>query len=391
MGDDVIRKYIWGLAAVMTAFLGQAALAQDDRPALVEVDPVRVETLSQTMPVIGRFVARQRGNVAAATAGPVVSVLVEVGDRVKQGDPLVALDKEKLSETRNLQAAALDEAKAAVNTARESLNLARQEFKRLERLKGSAAFSKARLDDKRQEVARYSSEVVEAQAAVARAKATLALADIDLDRSTIKAPYNGVVVERQVERGAYVSVGQDIVTLVNDEEMEIEADIPADRISGLTPGRVVQVSLGNGSHYPAAVRAVIPEENALTRTRAVRFIPAFDGGEPLSLAAGQSVTVLAPVGSARKILSVHKDSVLPKGDEDFVFVVEDGHAVQRRVALGEAVGNRFEVLSGLVQGDIVIMRGNERVVPGQAVTYPKPDRSEQEGAKMAPKAGEAGG
>ncbi|WP_259783199.1 efflux RND transporter periplasmic adaptor subunit [Aestuariispira ectoiniformans] len=391
MGDDVIRKYIWGLAAVMTAFLGQAALAQDDRPALVEVDPVRVETLSQTMPVIGRFVARQRGNVAAATAGPVVSVLVEVGDRVKQGDPLVALDKEKLSETRNLQAAALDEAKAAVNTARESLNLARQEFKRLERLKGSAAFSKARLDDKRQEVARYSSEVVEAQAAVARAKATLALADIDLDRSTIKAPYNGVVVERQVERGAYVSVGQDIVTLVNDEEMEIEADIPADRISGLTPGRVVQVSLGNGSHYPAAVRAVIPEENALTRTRAVRFIPAFDGEEPLTLAAGQSVTVLAPVGTARKILSVHKDSVLPKGDEDFVFVVEDGHAVQRRVALGEAVGNRFEVLSGLVQGEIVIMRGNERVVPGQAVTYPKPDRSEQEGAKMAPKAGEAGG
>lgn len=391
MGDDVIRKYIWGLAAVMTAFLGQAALAQDDRPALVEVDPVRVETLSQTMPVIGRFVARQRGNVAAATAGPVVSVLVEVGDRVKQGDPLVALDKEKLSETRNLQAAALDEAKAAVNTARESLNLARQEFKRLERLKGSAAFSKARLDDKRQEVARYSSEVVEAQAAVARAKATLALADIDLDRSTIKAPYNGVVVERQVERGAYVSVGQDIVTLVNDEEMEIEADIPADRISGLTPGRVVQVSLGNGSHYPAAVRAVIPEENALTRTRAVRFIPAFDGEEPLTLAAGQSVTVLAPVGTARKILSVHKDSVLPKGDEDFVFVVKDGHAVQRRVALGEAVGNRFEVLSGLVQGDIVIMRGNERVVPGQAVTYPKPDRSEQEGAKMAPKAGEAGG
>lgn len=391
MGVKVISQMRKWVAVFLLATGGAAAGSAQERPALVEVDPVRVETLSQTMPVIGRFVARQRGNIAAATVGPVVSVFVEVGDRVKAGDPLVALDDEKLRETRNLQAAALEEARAAVNTAKESLALARLEFKRLERLKDSAAFSPARLDDKRQEVARYSSEVVEAEAAVARARATLALAEIDLARATIKAPYNGVVVDRMVELGAYVSVGQEIVSLINDEDMEIEADVPANRISGLVPGRVVQVRLAGGAEHPAAVRAVIPEENVLTRTRAVRFTPAFEKTEMLPLAAGQSATVLVPIGEAREILSVHKDSVLPKGDQKFVFVVEDGRAVMRNVGLGDAVGNRFEVLDGLAEGELVITRGNERVVPKQAVTYQEPDRSEGATNKAAPAAGQAGG
>lgn len=378
MGKNLIGKMMRRAGAGLLALTLVSTAAAEERPALVAVDPVTVEVLSQTIPVIGRFVARQRGSVAASTAGLVRSVFVEVGDRVAEGDPLVALDEEKLRETRNLQAAALDEARAAVNTAKESLALARLELKRLERLKESAAFSQARLDDKRQEVARYNSEVMEAEAAVARARANLQLAKIDLARATIKAPFDGVVVDRKVDLGTYVNVGQEIAVLINDRDMEIEADVPANRISGLKTGRLVQAQLAGGRTIATAVRAVIPEENALTRTRAVRFTPALDKSKTLSLAAGQSATVLVPIGEAREILSVHKDSVLPKGDGHLVFIVEDGQALMRKVTLGEAVGNRFEVLGGVKEGELVITRGNERIAPGQTVTYPKPDKSENE-------------
>lgn len=391
MGDDVFKGYsrlLWaGIIVVSTTMVASA----QDRPALVEVDPVQVEVLSQTMPVIGRFVARQRGSVAAATNGPVAEVFVEVGDRVKAGDPLIALDEEKMRETRNLQAAALAEARAAVNTAIESLTLARQELKRLDRLKNSAAFSQARLDDKRQEVARYTSEVVEAEAAVARAQANLSLAEIDLTRSTVVAPFNGVVVDRKAELGAYISVGQEIAVLINDEDMEVEADVPASRVSGLTPGRKVRIHLSGEETHSALVRAVIPEENALTRTRAVRFTPDLNGGSTVALAAGQSVTVMVPIGDARNILSVHKDSVLPRGDGNIVYVVDEGQAKLRQVLLGDSVGNRFEVLDGLREGELVITRGNERVSPGQSVSYQTPDQSNAATGQDAPAQGEAGG
>ena len=115
---------------------GKAAAQQQDFPALVDVDEVVVQPLSQTMPVIGRFVARQRGVVSALTTGPVASVEVEVGDRVAKGDLLVRLDADVLTQRRNQEAAALKEARAALSTAKESVALAKGEQKRLERLEG---------------------------------------------------------------------------------------------------------------------------------------------------------------------------------------------------------------------------------------------------------------
>jgi multidrug efflux pump subunit AcrA (membrane-fusion protein) len=98
----------------------------------------------------------------------------------------------------------------------------------------------------------------------------------------------------------------------------------------------------------------------------VRFIPTFEG-EKRPLAAEQSVTVHVPVGAARNVLSVHKDAVTRRGSQSLVYVVEDATAELRSVQLGEAVGNRFEVRGGLQAGDTVVVRGNERLQPGDRV------------------------
>lgn len=378
----------------LLAFAGVVTLAStawgQDRAALVKVDEVVQRPLAQTMPVIGRFVSRQHGVVSALSRGPVSEVEVEVGDRVQKGDVLVRLDTARIRANLALERAALSEKEAAATAARGQLALAEQELQRLERLKKSAAFSQASYDDKRKNVNIYVSEVAEAEAAAARAQSNLRLVEIDLDYSAIRAPFDGVVSERHTEAGTHLNIGDPVVTLVNDSDLEVEADVPSDRIGGLLQGVVLEVVLADGGRHEAVVRAVVPDENAMTRTRPVRLTPAITD-ENLSLAANQSVTVMIPVGEPRDVVSVSKDAIIARGNGHTAFVVADGKAQPRSVVLGEAVGDRFEVLSGLAPGDLAVVRGNERLRPGQAVRLPGPPGGQGPGATRKSAAGPAAG
>ncbi len=365
-------------AAVITvlgaavALAGGAGPAAAQGPSPVEVDAVRVESLNQTAPVIGRVVARERGTVAALTGGPVAEITVEVGARVAEGDVLMRLQRDRLEQTLAARRADVARRRAALETARSERELARQELARLERLKDSPAFSGARYEDQSRALATAEARVGEAEAAIAQARAEVRLAEIELERGTVRAPFDGVVVEKHTVRGAYVTVGAPVLTLINDGDLELEADVPTRMISGLEAGRVVEMSLSEGGpRYDAIVRARVPEENALTKTRLVRFVPGMpDDALKRPLAAGQTVTLHVPVGARRDVVTVHKDAVLPQGGGDSVFVVVDGKAQPRPVELGPAVGQRFVVEDGLKPGEPVVVRGNERLRPGQSVQYP---------------------
>jgi RND family efflux transporter MFP subunit len=342
--------------------------AQGAPPALVKVDAVREEPVAQTVPVIGRLVAVQAGVIAARVAGPVADVLLDVGDRVEAGEVLAILSTERLSAERAVREAAVRVAEAKIRTAEEEAKLFRQELKRLDGLKKSAAFSQARYDNKRQEVAMAEGELAQAEAELVREKATLEMVEIDLDRALIRAPFPGVVSQRHVAAGNYVGIGDRVMTLINDRDLEIEADVPSVRLQGLVRGTGIEIELDDGSRHRAAVRAIVPEENPLTRTQPVRFTPSF-GDVLRPLAANQSVTVLLPIGAGRQVVSVHKDAVINRQGKQIVFVVEGQAAQLRNLRLGEQLGARFEVLDGVKPGDLVIVRGNERLRPGQKVRY----------------------
>ncbi len=341
------------------------ARAQQDG-ALVRVDRVVSQPISQTVPVLGRLVPRQAGVVSARVDASVAAIRVEVGDRVVTGQVIALLDAARLEARRNLAASEVGEAQARLATSKAELGLARQALKRMEGLKKSAAFSQARYDDAHQNVVIAKAHVSETRAAVGSARADLELAEINLSDTEIRAPYDGVVSQRLTETGAYVRVGDPLVRLIADGSLEIEADVPFQWLSGLFPGTAVAISLDDGSNHTATVRALVPEENPLTRTRAVRFVPTFDGTER-PLAANQSVTVYVPQGAPRTVLTVHKDAVIKRGEEALVFVAKGDVAEARQITLGEAVGGRYEVLAGLREGELVVVRGNERLQTGDKV------------------------
>ena len=204
------------------------------------------------------------------------------------------------------------------------------------------------------------------------------MADINLYNAKIRAPFNGVITKINVQAGTYVSVGAPVAQIINDQSLEVEAEVPANRLGGLGNSTVIDVKPEFGKSFKASVRAIVPEENALSRTRVVRFTPKFIS--PMdTIAANQSVVLHIPSGAAKNAVTVHKDAITQRRGKRVVFLVKQEKMIvtMRRVELGEAFGVRFEVLKGLTPGDKVVIRGNERLRPRQKIRISKPGAKNQ--------------
>ena len=345
---------------------GPAARSGGPPPRSVRVDAVVTEPLSQTVPVMGRLVSLRAGDVAARINGAMSDINAEIGDRVKKGDVIATLARERLTAARDKYLAAVATRRAMVKTAQALYARTAQELARMKNLRRSSSFSRAKFEDLERDTEARKAAIEERRSQLKEAEADLQRAEIDLQNAQIRAPYDGVVSLKHTEVGAYVNTGARVVSLINDEDIEVEAEVPADRISALVAGTVVRFRLDDGSVHDATVRSVVPLENQRTRTRPVRFMPRFGDGTA-RLAVNQSVTVLVPVDRARQVVTVHKDAVVHQGSNRRVYLARNGKAFPRQVELGEAVGNRYVVLSGLQPGDRVVTHGNEALPPGSNI------------------------
>lgn len=365
-----------GLSALLAFILAISvtviapARAQAPQGALVRVEEVRVEQMNQTVPIVGRLVAMRMGDIAARIGGPVEDIKAEVGDRVSKGQVIAVLDSETLEAELNLAKSELGEAEAELNTWKAELDVSNTELGRQERLQKSTAFSQARHEDAQKRVAVAEARVQRAIANVAIKRSNLERKQLDVEDAAVRAPYAGVVMRRYTEAGAFVNRGDPVVRVISDRELEVEAYVPNSRLNGLGVGQTVEIGLDDGTRHKATVRSILPSENPQTRTRVVRLVPEFSEVKR-PLADSQSVVVSIPISNERRVVTVHKDAILKRPQGDMVYVVKDNVAELRPVKLGEAVGSRFEVLSGLQEGEVVVTRGNERLQPGAKVRVEK--------------------
>ena len=334
-------------------------------PPLVELGDVVRENLIQTVPITGRLVAKQRGTIASRIAGRIATVLVDVGDRVEKGQVLAEIEIDRFKLEADLKSAEVNQARAKLNSAKATVELLKQELKRIEGLRRSAAFSQARYEDKRQEIVKARASVDENAAALRRARASRDMARLDIKDARIRAPFAGVVINRNVSAGAFVGAGAAIATLLDDRTMEVEADIPSDRLSGIAEGAELDVALSNGKSIKASIRAIVPDEDPLARTRAVRLMPQF--GANSNAVPNQSVVIQVPRGQRREVVTVAKDAIVSRQTGPVVYVFQQGRVRPAQVRIGEAFGNKFEIRSGLRPGMKVVVRGNEMLRPGQNV------------------------
>ncbi|MEO0765522.1 MAG: efflux RND transporter periplasmic adaptor subunit [Pseudomonadota bacterium] len=356
---------IRGAVLATTLLSDHTALAQG-RPAAVGVQAVETRTLSETVPVFAEIVTARNGSVASRVAGSIEQINVLAGTRVEEGDVLVELNRDLLKIRVRQAQAQIAEGEASVATGDVRLASAQRSFDRVDALRNSAAFSEGRFDTVQSDLQVARAQLAEAQARLASANAQLAEAEYQLDRSLIRAPFSGVVLRVQTIPGAFIQAGTPVVSILDTGAFEIEASIPARFVADLRPGQAVQGRLETDEPVDMVLRAILPVEDPSTRTRAVRF-EASGLGALRNLAVGQSLTVDIPIGQAREVLSVPKDALVQARGGWTVFVAAEGKAQPRQVQIGVPAGDRYEVISGLAPGDLVVVRGNERLRPGQDI------------------------
>lgn len=337
---------------------------------LVGVDTARLEPLSRTAPVLGTLVAKRSGDIAVEVGGAVTKLMVAIGDRVSAGQVIAELDSETRKARRDVLRAELQEAYALLKIAEADLAAANQNMNRQAKLKKTGAFNRSLFETTQQVVARALAQISRAKAAIASKKAGIRVLDIEISKAHIASPYAGVVVQRKTEVGSYLRVGDPLVRLIADDQLEVEANVPALYLVGLGKGTLIKAKLEDGTRFTATVRTALPVENPRTRTRPLRLVPNWPKGIT-RLANSQSVTLYLPVGKARKVVTVHKDAIVNKQGRNVVFVVRSGKAEARTVKLGVANGTRLEVLAGLKAGDVTVIRGNERLRTGAQVKVVK--------------------
>lgn len=344
---------------------GSGVMAQG-RPASVGVETVEFQSISETVPLFAEVVTSREGTVASRIAGTVHKVHVLEGVSVEAGEVLAELDTELLTIHDRQAEALLAEARAGITTAESRVDRATKALARIEGLRDTTSFSTSRFDEAQSDFFEAQGQLAEADARVKTAEANEAETRYQLERALIRAPFSGIVLEVDINPGEYISSGAPVVSLLDTQSFEIEASVPSRYIRVLGAGLHVSGVTEVGEELDLAVRALLPVEDASTRTRPVRFSsPDLIGLNTIAI--GQSITVSIPISSPRDVLAVPKDALVQASGGWMVFVAQEGVAQPRIIQIGVALGDRFEVLSGLDAGDVVVTRGNERLRPGQEI------------------------
>ncbi|MCE7974263.1 MAG: efflux RND transporter periplasmic adaptor subunit [Leptolyngbya sp. PLA1] len=338
-------------------------------PAVVVFDQARMEPVEQWREVTGELRALRRANVASRQGGQLTEVLIDDGAVVAKGQVIAHLDSSlaKLELERALAAERSRHESVAVRE--RELDRWKREWARYEKLEGNQSVSESEVDAVRSEVA-----VGEAALSLARAEAASAQADVSLARErlsqrSVVAPFAGRVVRKAREVGEWVGEGEAIAELVSLEELEARFDLPetlaAGVIEGSTPVRVRVKALG--ADLSGTISSVMPDVDTRSRLVPVRVLLANADGR---LRPGMSVTGLVGTGSRAPSLTIHKDAILRDDAGEFIYWSPGGSAVPARIRTLFAVGDRVAVSAQIPPGADVIVKGNERVFPGQPVIDP---------------------
>jgi RND family efflux transporter MFP subunit len=320
--------------------------AADTPPVPVIVAEARMESVGAKLTATGTVVSRNDARISGEVGGT-LAWIAEPGVTVKRGAPLARIDAERLR-------LALRDNQAAVRRLEAQLHLLTTQRTRLQTL-GNNVVSQSQLDEalSRERMAEQDVE----QAQVARDRAQL-----DLNRATVRAPFDGIVAERLQQSGEYVASGSPLVRLVNDRDLEVVARAPLTTADAVGAGASADLIDGDRK-ATGTVRAVIPvgdERSRMVELRIALSDPAWRVGAPVRVE-------IAP-RQLKAVVTVPRDAVILRQGASYVMRVKSDNTAERvAVNVGPGQANQVQIDGILRAGDRIVVRGAERLEPGQTV------------------------
>ncbi len=334
-------------AFIILGLSGGHVMAQNAQPpARVEVARATIKNLAPLVTVPGTVISRNDSRIAAEVAGRVVWI-AEVGDEVAEGDIIARIDDREW----RLQ---LRETEARVKQLEASQKFLGQEVQRFEELASTNNTPRRSLEQAISQRDMTEQDLIQARVALERTQ-------YNLSRTEIRAPFPGRVVERLVQVGEYPSPGTELARLVDTVHIEVRAQVPLSIAPFLVSGLSVQLE-SNGRAVLSPIRAMIPVGDEVTRTMQVRV----ELTDP-SWIIGTAVKVGFPSAEPKRVVTVPRDALVLRADNTYVFKVNGEIAERVAVRTGAASGNDIEVLGPIADGDMVVIRGAERLREGQTV------------------------
>ncbi|MGE5398318.1 MAG: efflux RND transporter periplasmic adaptor subunit [Chitinophagales bacterium] len=310
------------------------------------------ETITSDSYMTGKVEAIESANIISKIPGKVAAVNCDMGTTVSKGQVLVTLDSSDL-------AVSVKAAEVNVDNARVVLDLASQNYERGRALYDSQAISVADYNNN------FEGPYLKAKTGLDAAEAVLEKAQIAYNDSFIKAPFSGVVIAKNVNPGELAITSVPVVSMINLDRVVIKGTVNENQINLLQADQKVEVTVDAASDQDlmGVVTQISPAAEASSKQYPVKV--QIKNPDHL-LKPGMFGKVKLPESQV-EAFTVPEAAILKAEKEPAVYIVEDGKAVKRLVKVGPVQGGKVQVLSGLVEGDTVIVSDTELVKDGQKI------------------------
>jgi RND family efflux transporter MFP subunit len=357
----------------------------------VKVEAVRRDSIPRAVDVVGTLAAVDQVTISSETDGKVSRILADLGDRVKAGQAVIQLDRERQQYTYEQQQAELARALAQygaadprslpdiektpdVQKANAELVQAKQAFDRASELFKRTLISQQALDDARANLqskeALYTSALQNAKnlgASIRSSEATMKLANRELRDTEIRAPFDGFVEKRLVNLGELVKAQMPVMVVVRLDPLKVIAEIPEKMAPWIHPGleAELQVDAYRDKKFTGKVSRISPGVNATTRAFAFEaLVPNSDS----VLKPGTFARVHIESGKVDEVLTLPYAALQYRYGVNRVFVVNGDKLAMRELTVGERMGDRIEVVTGVKAGERVAVSDVDTLADGTLVT-----------------------
>ena len=351
--SDGIRKkkgsfLVWGALAMVVALIfampmlkkpEEKKAVEPEKPVAVRTLTIELRTVEDALLLPARVEPLQEANLAAERAGRVIELLADKGQAVEAGQVLLRLDGRLWEATR--QRAEIEERDAS------------RDLKRWKELEKTGAVSGSEFESiqRRQETARIA----------------LDEAEVMLSQCEVRSPFAGVLVARLVEVGDYANEGQAVMRVIRLDQVKLTFDVPEQDIGSLRPGQKKTFTLAvlPGREFTGEITFVSSQAARESNSFPVELkVENSDG----ALKAGMIAQVSLVRREREGAVVVPLAAIVPRKGEHYLFAVENGHAVRKRVQIAALMGHEAVLESGVATGDQIVVEGHRGLQDGMAVS-----------------------
>ncbi len=348
------RSYFAPAGAIFLFCSTMNAFAQEPPqipPTQVSIVLVKERLLAPTTQVTGSVVSVNDSKISTQVPGE-LQWLATVGRSVQKEDVIARINP-------TLLAIDLQTAEAGLARLQADLDFRQQEVKRFKTLADRDNTSKTRLQE---EIAKRNMLLQDIKAG----EANLAQAKHNLSQSEIRAPFGGTIAARLASKGEFLSTGDQILRLVDTFHREISLNAPMSLLPYIKNKMSVQVSTVYQTDQVKVI-AIVPVGDEISRMVEIRLDVSID-----HWITGMPVTIYLPNAPALRRMTIPRDALVIKGSEVYIYKIDESMKAEKIDAKIEAVdGDWVAIKEKLTEGDQIVIRGGERLMPGQSVSILK--------------------